>query len=145
LRCAKDCWFCSSASCRSSGACARPSSCCKPSRLARPRPPFAFRILSTNRQQLDASRSPTKPTMATATPTLPIPEAIARHIAALRARLTLWFWIDGLGRLLLGAIAIFAVDLAIDWFFRLDKSQRGVMWIVMLGAIGYIAYRRLLI
>lgn len=83
--------------------------------------------------------------MATATPALPIPEAIARHIAALRARLTLWFWIDGIGRLLLGAIAIFAVDLAIDWLFRLDKSQRGVMWIVMLGAIGYIAYRRLLI
>jgi hypothetical protein len=68
---------------------------------------------------------------------------VVSRLAQLRSRLAAWFWVDGLGRVLWIAVAVFAVDLAIDRFFRMDLPQRVVMLLLMLGLIGYAVYRRL--
>lgn len=82
--------------------------------------------------------------MANALTQYEIPASIAQRLSALRSRITLWFVIDGVGRVLLAALAIFAVDLLLDWTFRLDRSLRGVMWILMAGVILLVLWRRLL-
>jgi hypothetical protein len=69
--------------------------------------------------------------------------SVRSRLQGLRSRIAAWFWIDGLSRVLALALALFAVDLAIDWFFRMDLPQRAVMLVLMLGAIAYVAYRRL--
>lgn len=74
-----------------------------------------------------------------------IPSSIAERLRALRGHITLWFVVYGLGRVLLAAIAIFAIDLLLDWNFRLDRTQRGVMWILMFGVIAAVAWRKLLL
>jgi hypothetical protein len=74
-----------------------------------------------------------------------IPAPIAQRLRVLRGHITTWFLIDGLGRVLLLALGIFAIDLLLDWTFRLDRSLRSVMWVLMAGAIAVIAWRRLLL
>ncbi|MEX2027189.1 MAG: hypothetical protein WEH44_07805, partial [Pirellulaceae bacterium] len=68
---------------------------------------------------------------------------VVSRLAQLRSRLAAWFWVDGLGRVLWTALAVFVVDLGIDRFFRMDLPQRVVMLLLMLGVIGYVIYRRL--
>ena len=68
---------------------------------------------------------------------------VVSRLHQLRRQLAAWFWVDGLGRVLWIAIAVFAIDLAIDWFFRLDVSQRGLMLVIMAAVIGLAIYRRL--
>lgn len=74
-----------------------------------------------------------------------IPASIADRLRALRGHITLWFIIDGLARVLLAALAVFAVDLLLDWTFRLDRTQRGVVWVLMFGVIAAVAWRKLLL
>lgn len=76
----------------------------------------------------------------------PLREQTANVVARLhqlRRQISAWFWVEGLSRVLWTALAVFAVDLGIDWFFRMDVPQRGVMLLFMLGIIGVVAYRRL--
>ena len=68
---------------------------------------------------------------------------VIARLHALRTQIAAWFWVDGLVRVLWMALALIAVDLAIDWFFRLDKPQRVVMLVLMLGVIAWRVYRRL--
>lgn len=68
---------------------------------------------------------------------------VVQRLAQLRRQLAVWFWVDGLSRVFWAAIALLAIDLAIDWFFRMDKPQRAVMLALLLSAIAYVAYRRL--
>src|SRR5687768_14586660 len=68
---------------------------------------------------------------------------VVSRLHQLRRQLAAWFWVDGLGRVLWIAIAVFAVDLAIDWFFRMDVAQRGLMLAIMAAIIGLAIYRRL--
>lgn len=68
---------------------------------------------------------------------------VVSRLAQLRSRLAAWFWVDGLGRVLWTALAVFAVDLGIDRFFRMDLPQRVVMLLLMAVVIGYVIYRRL--
>ncbi len=74
-----------------------------------------------------------------------IPASISDRLRTLRGHITLWFLIDGLARVLLAALAIFAVDLLLDWTFRLDRTQRGVVWVLMFGVIAAVAWRKLLL
>jgi hypothetical protein len=74
--------------------------------------------------------------------TLPTASLVAR-LANLRARLAAWLWVDGLSRVLWVALGLVAADLALDWFFRMDRSQRVVMLALMLGTMAWFLYRRL--
>jgi hypothetical protein len=67
-------------------------------------------------------------------------EIVAR-LGRLRSQVAAWFWVEGLGRVLWLALAIFAADLALDWLFRMDRAQRAVMLALMLVAIGAAIYR----
>jgi len=68
---------------------------------------------------------------------------VVQRLAQLRRQLAVWFWIDGLSRLLWAAIGLLVLDLGIDWLFRMDKPQRAVMLALIVGLLGWIAYRRL--
>lgn len=70
---------------------------------------------------------------------------VVQRLARLRSYLAMWFWFDGLAKLLWGAIGLLLVDLALDYFFRMDKPQRAVMLALMAGLLAYIAYRRLVL
>ncbi len=69
---------------------------------------------------------------------------VAARLARLRSQVAAWFWVDGLSRVLWLALALAAADLALDWLFRMDRAQRLVMLVLMLGGIGWLAYRRLI-
>jgi hypothetical protein len=76
-----------------------------------------------------------------------IPAATAPLLARLgrlRAQLAAWLWIDGLSRVLWIALGLIAADLLLDWFFRMDRSQRLVMLVLILGTLTWFFYRRLI-
>src|SRR3954468_14590714 len=62
---------------------------------------------------------------------------VVARLARLRSQVEVWFWVEGLVRVLWLALALFAVDLALDWLFRMDRAQRVVMLALMLGALGW--------
>ena len=64
-------------------------------------------------------------------------------LRALRRQIALWFTVDGLNRLLLTALGIIGLDLAIDWYFRMDKAQRGIMLLLALMLLVWVAWRYL--
>src|SRR5262245_61714207 len=66
---------------------------------------------------------------------------ICSRLARLRGRVTTWFWVEGLGRVLWTTLAIFAADLLLDWAFRMDRAQRAVMLVLMGVAIGWAIFR----
>src|SRR5262249_26017906 len=66
---------------------------------------------------------------------------LVARLAHLRRQIATWFWVEGLARVLWLALAIFAADLAIDWLFRMDRPQRGVMLALMLGGLAWGVYR----
>ena len=72
-----------------------------------------------------------------------LPRVLTDKLASLRRRVALWFTVDGLIRVLGAAFALIAVDLLIDWFFRMDKAQRGIMLVFMIGVLLWVAWRYL--
>jgi hypothetical protein len=68
---------------------------------------------------------------------------VVSRLSALRTAMMAWFVVDGLSRLFLIGIGLCVVDLALDWFFRFDISQRIVMGGLILAALAWTAYRRL--
>ena len=69
---------------------------------------------------------------------------VVNRLAQLRRQLTVWFWVDGLSRILWAAIALLAIDGVIDLLFHMDKPQRAVMLVLIASAVAWLAYRRLL-
>ena len=77
---------------------------------------------------------------------LPLAEqtsGVVARLAALRRHVGVWFWVDGMSRVIWLALALCAADLVLDWLFRMDRAQRLVMLGLMAGALGWLAYRRL--
>jgi hypothetical protein len=74
-----------------------------------------------------------------------LPPAITQRLQALRRQVTTWFWIDGLGRVLLWTMAIFGLSFLMDWYFHLDRSQRSVLGILMLVSLAVVVYRKLIL
>jgi hypothetical protein len=68
---------------------------------------------------------------------------VLTRLGQLRGQVTRWFLVDGLSRVLWLLIGLCALDLVIDWFFRMDKPQRFVMLALIVGAVGWLAWRRL--
>lgn len=87
--------------------------------------------------------------MSTVTPASPsslsaIPATIRSRLKQLRGQMTRFVVIDGLSRLALAIIVIALVDMAIDRLFKMDQAQRLVMLLVMIGAVGFVFFWRLL-
>jgi len=74
----------------------------------------------------------------------PIPAPISQRLRRLRGKITIWFLIDGLSKLLLAVVVLIGLDLLVDWTFHMDRAQRAVMLVLCLGCLGYVAYRWLL-
>jgi hypothetical protein len=72
------------------------------------------------------------------------PPGVAEKLDALRRRITLWFVLDGLARLLWCAVALIAIDFVLDWTFSMDRAQRGVMLALGLFALAAVAYYHLI-
>lgn len=70
---------------------------------------------------------------------------VEARLAALRSSVQGWFWVAGLYRLLWLALLLAAVDLGLDWLFRMDLSQRAVMLVLIAGALAYAAYHWLVV
>ena len=75
--------------------------------------------------------------------TAKLPSSLTEKLRSLRRQIALWFTVDGLNRLLITALGLIGLDLAIDWYFRMDKAQRGIMLVLMLGALVWVAWRYL--
>ncbi|MEN9022550.1 MAG: hypothetical protein ABF370_18805 [Verrucomicrobiales bacterium] len=72
-----------------------------------------------------------------------LPQVLTDKLGRLRRRVTLWFTVDGLIRVIGVAFALIALDLLIDWFFRMDRAQRGIMLVIMIGVLLWVAWRHL--
>ena len=68
---------------------------------------------------------------------------VITRLSQLRGQMARWFMVDGLSRVLWLLIGLCILDLAIDWFFRMDKPQRLVMLALIGAAVGWLAWRRL--
>lgn len=80
---------------------------------------------------------------ASLAPQKPIPASVIERLSALRRQIVTWFIVDGLGRLLLLALILAAADLGLDWLFRMDVYQRGIMLVLMIAALVATFYWRL--
>ena len=72
------------------------------------------------------------------------PPGVTDKLQALRRRITMWFILDGLSKLLWCAIILIAVDLVVDWTFMMDRAQRIVMLVLALGTLGAVVYYKLI-
>ncbi len=72
-----------------------------------------------------------------------LPQFLTDKLANLRRRVAVWFTVDGLIRVIGAAFALIALDLLIDWFFRMDRAQRGIMLVLMIGVLLWVAWRYL--
>ena len=82
--------------------------------------------------------------MSQATIQRKIPKAIARRLSALRMRLKQWVLVHGVGRWLMIALGVLAVDMLLDRVFKMDFAQRLIMLFVMAITIGLFFVWRVL-
>lgn len=66
--------------------------------------------------------------------------AVEARLQAIRSQIATWFWVDGLTKLGWTAIGLIALDLALDWTFRMDLSQRLIMLLLIVGVLARVAY-----
>ncbi len=72
-----------------------------------------------------------------------IPRPIASRLGWLRRKLLAWVFVDGAAWLFWLALVVFAFDFGLDWLFRMDMAQRGVMLVLMIAAVGTMVFWRL--
>ena len=71
-----------------------------------------------------------------------IPKSIFDRLGNLRRKLTGWMLVQGLSRWFLILLAILAVDMVLDRFFKMDFSQRLIMLLVMAVAAALFFFWR---
>jgi hypothetical protein len=69
---------------------------------------------------------------------------VITRLSQLRGQMARWFLVDGLSRVFWLLIGLCLLDLAIDWFFRMDKPQRVVMLALIGAAVAWLVWRRLI-
>ncbi|MEZ5326043.1 MAG: hypothetical protein R3F19_13410 [Verrucomicrobiales bacterium] len=67
--------------------------------------------------------------------------SIESQIRGVRRSITRWFLIDGLVRIAAAVLAVCALDFAIDYFFQMDRAQRGIMLVLMITAVLWVAWK----
>lgn len=81
--------------------------------------------------------------MASTTVDSRIPVAIQQRLNKLRAAVSRFLWIEGLGRVLALTVALAVTDVAVDRIFKMDLAQRGIMLIVIILLLLFAIYRKL--
>jgi hypothetical protein len=81
---------------------------------------------------------------ATTTTTAAISRDFSVRLRRLRTRITAWFLVDGVSRLLLCVALVIVVDFLVDWLFHMDRSQRIVMLVLAAGVLVAVFYRRVI-
>lgn len=76
-----------------------------------------------------------------AVPQSSILSGVESRLQALRSQLAVWFWTDGLMRIVWCVLALVAADFLLDWLFRMDVPQRAIMLCLMLGTLAYVGWR----
>jgi hypothetical protein len=74
---------------------------------------------------------------------LPIPADVAGKLRGLRRRITTWFLVDGITRVLFWLFVLINIDFHLDWIFRMDRPQRGIMLVLSLAILAFIVVMRL--
>ena len=82
--------------------------------------------------------------MTTAPGIEPIPQTVLNQLGRLRAKLTQWILVHGLGRWLLILVGILVADMLLDRLFKMDFAQRAIMLVAMLGIGAFYFYRRVM-
>ncbi|MFT5854415.1 MAG: hypothetical protein ACI8XO_001659, partial [Verrucomicrobiales bacterium] len=72
-----------------------------------------------------------------------IPRSIASNLRVLRRKIFQWFFVDGANRVLLALIGLCALSFGIDRLARMDRPQRGVMLVLGLGFLAWVAWKKL--
>lgn len=70
--------------------------------------------------------------------------SIESKIRDVRRSITRWFLIDGLVRVTALLLGICLLDFAIDYFFQMDRAQRGIMLVLMIAVIFWAIWKWLL-
>ena len=65
-------------------------------------------------------------------------------IRGVRRAITGWFVVDGLVRVIGVLLLVCAVDFAIDYLFQMDRAQRAIMLLLIIGAVAWTVWRWLL-
>ncbi|MFQ5730398.1 MAG: hypothetical protein ACE5KM_00430 [Planctomycetaceae bacterium] len=68
---------------------------------------------------------------------------VTQRLRRIRARIGVWFLVDGFSRFFAAAVVLIAFDLLVDWAFELDRPQRIVMLGLMLAALAFVVWRRI--
>ncbi len=81
--------------------------------------------------------------MASSAVNAAIPVAIEQKLAGLRRAVRLWLVLDGVAVLCGAFVVLSAVSLLVDRYLRMDGTQRALSLLLGLGALGFLAWRRL--
>ncbi len=74
-----------------------------------------------------------------------LPPVFTDKLKRLRRRVVLWFTVASLIRVLATGFVLVAFDLAIDWYFRMDLAQRGIMLVLMAATLLWAIWRHLIV
>lgn len=69
---------------------------------------------------------------------------ITARLNELRRQLMKWIVLDGASQLAAAIVLALAVDAALDWSLHMDRAQRAVMLLLIVGTMAAVAYRKLL-
>ncbi|MGI9240431.1 MAG: hypothetical protein ACR2RV_06490, partial [Verrucomicrobiales bacterium] len=72
------------------------------------------------------------------------PRSIADNLRALRRKIFQWFFVDGASRILAALLLICCISYGIDRLARMDRPQRGVMLVLGLSLLCWVAWRKLI-
>src|SRR4051812_37328119 len=89
--------------------------------------------------------SPTINMTSLITPPPEIPRPLAEKLSHLRRGVTGWLALDGIRRLLTWIIGLLVLDLAVDYLFHLDITQRVIVLLLLLGLLAYVIYRDMIV
>ncbi len=70
-----------------------------------------------------------------------IPTAIRQQLDRLRQAISRSLWVSGVSKMVLIGLAVLLVDFLLDYFFHMDRPQRIIMGVLMVGSFIYAAYR----
>ncbi len=71
----------------------------------------------------------------------PIPTTVTRKLGALRRAVAMWFAVDGGARLAWLAVGLVTLSLGVDRYFRMDRAQRLIVLLAMVGLVGWGIWR----
>lgn len=75
---------------------------------------------------------------------LQIPPQVHRKLKRLRRDVKVWFCLDGLRWLCACLVILMFASLVVDWMFRMDQIQRGLILLIAGAIVLWVAYVRLL-